>query len=214
MKLTYAPLVSDVRGRFEGSVFSSWKGISLLRRFQAPSNPNSTSQQQHRNVFANLTRLYSMMSTYWKAAWDNWATGKPMIGRNKLIGDNVGVLAGDANWADSVLAPADASTIPLVSATFTGGVGQITFAGVEPTLPTGWTIERFVGVAIIDSAPDTVLTFAALTPHEVNDATSPYSVVMSSLAVGTYRCGAFLRWTPPDATIRSSATIQGTATVT
>lgn len=215
MKITLAPLVSDVRGRFQGSVFSSWKGIALVRRFQAPANPQSTTQVQVRNVFINLTRLYTVMGTYWRAAWTTFAAGKAFIGRNALIARNVEPLKGDANWADVVATPGDASTIPPASATFTAGAGQITVAITEPAVPTGWAIARAVAVAWRDTDPDTVQTFAALTPTEGMDVTSPYSIVLSGLtAAQAYRCAAFLAWTAPDASTRYSAAIIGTATPT
>ena len=214
MKLTLGPIVSDARGRFAGSVFSSWKGVPVLRRFQAPANPNSADQQEIRAIFANLTRLYAVQGTLFRAAWTSYATGKKFIARNAIIARNVAVLQGEADLTNLVFSPGDSSTLPAVSATYTPGVASIVVAVTAPTAPTGWTLAKACAVAIKSGDMGAAITYANLTPTEGSDATDPYSITLSGLATVLYRVGTFLEWTAPDGTTRYSASISGSATPT
>jgi len=215
MKITLGPLVSRASGRFGGTVASSWKGIDLVRKFRKPANPKTVAQTEVRNIFINLTRVFSLMGTRLKDAWDSQATGKAYIGRNNFIGKNVPDLQGQADLANLVATPGDASTIPPVSMTVTAGAGTLTVAVTTPTAPTGWTLTRVVAVALKDLDYGTVQAYADLTPTEGEDATSPYSIVLSGLtAAQAYRVASFIHWTAPDASLRYSAAIKGTGTPT
>ena len=215
MKTILAPLVTSARGRFGGSVFSVWKGVTLVRRFASPSNPQSTTQVQVRNIMRNLTRIYIQLSTEWRATWESYAVGKPLIGRNVMIARNVAGLKGQANYANFVPAPGDASCVPPGGATFTAGIGQITIAVTEPAVPTGWVITGAIGACIKDLDPDAVQTWSDCRPYEGIDLTSPFSIVISGLTLAQpYRCSAWLKWLAPDGTTRYSTAITGTATPT
>lgn len=215
MKVTYAPIVSDARGRFGGLVASNWKGISLMRRFQPPTNPNTTAQQEIRRIFINITTSYTLMSTQVRAAWTTFAAGKQFIARNAYIGRNVGTLNGTNSIAALVAAPGDASTIPVVSIdSVTAGVGQLTVVCTAPSTPTGWTLVAVVVGALEELNYGVARTATELDWNEAEDLTSPYSIVVTGLNAQQHNVYAFIRWTAPDGTTRYSAAIQSTGTPT
>ncbi len=151
MKITLAPIVSDVRGRFGGLVFSAWRGVRLARRFRAPSNPKTSDQMKVRRIFQNLTRLWTVMNTVTRASWVAWAAGKDFTGRNALVGKNVAPLNDETDCDLYVGTPGDASTIPPVSTVITPGDTELSVAVTEPTEPTGWTIANCTSYCFLDN---------------------------------------------------------------
>lgn len=215
MKVTYAPLVSGASGRFAGLVASSWKGVDLVRRFRAPSNPNTTAQVNVRRAFLNLNRAYATMSAEIRAAWQAFAVGRPLIGRNHWIGLNVAVIAGDANLDDLVGTPGDASTLGPDAMVVTPGANTLTVDITEPTVPAGWTLQAAVATVLQDRDPTTILTFAELLFTEGEDVATPFSIVLAGLTSAVpYQVIGFLRWLHPDGGVRYSSALrdQGTPT--
>lgn len=215
MKVTYGAIVQAASGKFGGTVHSNWKGVQVVRRFSNPSNPNSTAQQNARNAFRALTQVFLLMPTYTKAAWTTWCVGKPLIARNKLIGDNVPLISGAANMASFLPTPGDSSTLPLVAYVPTGGAGQITSSAVAPSIPTGWTISNVHACCIINSfdpsAPSNSPTESTM--YEGSDATAPYAPAITGLSAGTYYTWGFIEWLAPDGSTRYSAPTVGGSVV-
>lgn len=58
MKIKYSALVSDMRGKLNGSVASRNRGGSYLRNKTTPVNPQTTFQQQLRSVFGALSSMW------------------------------------------------------------------------------------------------------------------------------------------------------------
>lgn len=211
MKVTYGAIVQSASGRFGGTVHSNWKGVQVVRRFAKPSNPNSVDQQDVRSAFRALTTVYLLMPSTTKAAWTSWAVGKPLIARNKLIGDNVPLIAGDADFLSFLPTPGDASTLPPAAFASTGGAGQITTTFTAPSIPTGWAINAAVACVISSQAdPQNPANDAAdLTMYEGTDGTAPYAPTVSGLAAGQYYTWGFLSWLAPDGSTRYSAPVAG-----
>lgn len=207
MKVTYGAIVQSAGGRFGGTVHSNWKGRQLVRRFAKPSNPNSTGQQNVRTVFQNLTRIYSLMPTYTKAAWTTWVVGKPMIARNKLIAVNVPLLKAATNLSTFLPTPGDSSTLPPADFTPTGGSGQITTSITAPAIPAGWAIARAVACCISSDGDPTGDIFGAdkALMYEGSDTTDPFTPTITGLPADTYYTWAFIAWTAPDGSTRYSA---------
>lgn len=211
MKVTYGAIVQGASGRFGGTVHSNWKGVQVVRRFAKPSNPNSSSQQDVRNAFRLLTLVYLLMPAATKAAWDSWVVGKPLIARNKLIGDNVSLIAAQADCSSLLPTPGDSSTLPPLAFTPTGGNDQITTTITAPTAPTGWTIAAAWACCIpVDADPSASSnTSAEAQMYEASDATNPYTPTITGLAAGDYITWAFIQWTAPDTSTRYSAALYG-----
>ncbi len=214
MKVVYAPLVSDVRNRFGGQVFTSWKGIPVVRRFAKPGNPNTTDQQEVRKIFQNLTIAYVRMGALQRAAWTSFAAGKPFIGRNRYIGLNVPALNGDVVLDDLVFSPGDASTIPPTGVTVTPGVGELVCTVPSPGTPTGWTLTSAICVALKDADWSTSLPISTFLPVEGEDLATPYEVTLTGLSAVLYWVGAFIKWLAPDGTVRYSASVSASGTPT
>lgn len=212
MRVLYGPLITDARGRFGGIVASAWKGTRLVRRYREPANPDTALQKEVRRIFANLTRAYVAQQTDTRAAWEAYADGKTMIGRNVMVKKQVPILNGETDCNLMVGTPGDASTIGCTHSS-APGAGAITVTITEPSpLPTGWTITRAVAYCFKDSDWSTLGVDIKQT--EGNDASSPYEVVLTGLDTVAYQVRAFLVWLAPDGTTRFSISSADQATPT
>ncbi len=215
MKITLAPIASRASGRFGGLVASNWRGIDLVRIFAKPAYKNTADQLAVRNIFRNLTHVYSEMSTYWKDAWDNQALGKKYQGRNHLLGLNVKPLQTSALLADMVGTPGDASTSPPVAFDATPSSGQISLAFTVPSLPPSWTITRCIAVCMRDLDYKVLQYQDNVRPTEGMDATAPYVVVLTGLVNSVlYRCFGWIEWADPTGVKRHSTSRTTTSTPT
>lgn len=215
MKVTYGAIVQRASGRFGGTVHSNWKGVDVVRRFAKPSDPNSSAQQIVRTLFRNLTRMYATMPARTKAAWTTWATGKPLIARNKLIGLNVPALSPNSDWGDLYPVPGDSSALPATVFVPTGGAGQITTAITAPDPPSGWTLSGAIACCVNATFDPTTGTASAADAqiYETEDVASPYAPTISDLPADNYYTWAFLRWLAPDGSTRYSAALDGGSVV-
>lgn len=215
MKVTYGAIVQRASGKFGGTVHSNWKGVDVVRRFAKPSNPNSVGQQATRNAFRALTLVYLLMPAATKAAWTTWATGKPLIARNKLIGDNVPQVSGAASMANFRPTPGDSSTLPPVAYVPTGAAGHISSSMTVPSVPTGWAITAAWACCIVNSFDPSADSNSATeaTMHEASDASAPYAPDITGLSAGTYYTWGFIEWLAPDGTTRYSAPAVGGSVV-
>jgi hypothetical protein len=50
------------RGKVAGVVMGIWKGISYLKAYAVPSNPNTVPQQQQRTKFGEFSALMSQFN--------------------------------------------------------------------------------------------------------------------------------------------------------
>ena len=218
MKVTYGAIVQRASGRFGGTVHSNWKGVDVVRRFAKPSNPNTANQQHVRQAFRGLTRMYSVLSTNVLASWTSYAVGKQLIARNKFIGVNVPLISAATDIADLPPTPGDAGTIPPVSFSANGGVGQITTTITAPTPPSGWTLLGATACCVAaewNPQSATPPTYEELRFYEAEDLVAPYAPTISGLAPNNYFTWAFLAWEDPSGVTRYSAPVAGgTQTVT
>jgi hypothetical protein len=215
VKVTYGAIVQRASGRFGGTVHSNWKGIDVVRRFAAPSNPNTSAQQQVRALFQNLTKAYQMAPAYHSAAWTAYATGKKALARNLFIGASAGDMKGLTDWADFQPFPAMSGAVPPTAYVPVGGVGQITVTVTAAAAPTGWTLSRAITGCIVNGDPSAGLTFAECKITEADDATAPYTGgSLTGLAAGDYWTWAALLYTAPDGGDRYSAALVNAVAIT
>lgn len=212
MKLSYGAVVQDARGRFGGTVHSAWRGVRLLRRFRAPSNPKTALQVEVRRIFINCGRAWLAQQTITRAAWTTYAVGKNFTGRNKFIALQVPALKGDPALADFVGTPGDASTIAPASVTVTPGAGTLTCVVPTPTAPAGWTCTSAVVMAIQSS--DWGSAGVSVAQAEGEDVTAPYSIALTGLPTVLFQVRAFYKWLAPDLSVRYSASASGSGTPT
>lgn len=213
MIVKYAPIVSDASGRFGGLVFSKWRATKVIRAFRAPSNPDSTDQQEVRAIFSNCGSAWLQQGAYTRAAWDAYAVGKNFLGRNAYIARQVPALQGQTTLDDLVGTPGDASTLSPVSMVITPGTTNLSCAVTVPSAPSGWAIARVVAYALRDA--NFAISPATIEQKEASDASAPYAPDITGLtSQEDYNVRAFIIWTAPDGTSRYSASIADQATTT
>lgn len=190
MAVVTAPLLSfTASGQIaKTQVYASWKGRPYVRRLVVPSNPRSTDQTKTRNTFTWLSNVWRTAPADFTAAWDAFAKGKVLTGRNALFSKNISNLRDQADLSGIVLSPGAAGGLT-VTPGLTGGSGTITLALTAPSpLPSGWTIIKAVGVAILDQDATMDTSYQV---YAADDASTPYSVVISGLAAGDYVAGGW-----------------------
>ncbi len=204
MKVWYAPLVSDVRGRFGGLVMSAWRGTRVVRVFRSPSNPKTSDQMKVRRIFQNATRFWGVMNSETRAAWVAFAAGKDFTGRNSMIAKQVPALNDQTDCHLMVGTPGDASTLPPTSATVVPTDGMLTVTIVPPTPPTGWTVTKCTAFCFLDD--DWSAGAADVGQTETIDVETPFECALEGLTNNSeYQVRSFITWTAPNASVRYSA---------
>lgn len=106
MKVELAPIVSDARGRFAGTVFSNWRGIPVVRQFTPPSQPRTDEQVDIRNLFRNSNILWREAGSIPLSnggiieSYNRQAYGQTPVGRNFFIGDFADALRGQTDMEE------------------------------------------------------------------------------------------------------------------
>lgn len=214
MARVVAPLLSFSGSGQIGSaqVYAEWKGRPYVRRYVIPSNPNTAEQQLTRNTFAWLNAVWRYMPAAATSAWDLYAEGFRITGRNAFIKVNNGPLREASDLTNFVMSPSARSGIVAASMTLTPGDDQITVDLTAPSLPTGWTISKAIAAAIRQQDPQTGALYQVVAGE---DATSAYQIILSGLAsAAEYVVGGWFEFTKPDGSLAYGQSIQATETTT
>lgn len=197
MAKTTAPLLSfGARGQIAKTMVSSkWRGISYMRQYVVPGNPRTTAQQGVRKLFAYMREMWKLAPGGVTAAWNAFAAGRPFLGLNKFIGENVRVMNGESDLDNIIFSPGARGGLPpiTVSAVAGAGAGEIIVTGAAPTAPDGWVFDALCAAAVPDGDPT---TFFAGPFVYGEDTTSAYSITLSGLGASTpCQVGVWARWT-------------------
>jgi len=214
MGKTTAPLLSfGASGQIAQTlVYSKWKGRGYARRYVIPSNPQTAEQSLTRNTFRWLSDVWKQAPADFTLAFNAYAQGKVMTGRNALVKFELPNLREETDLANFVFSPGALGGLPPASITVTPGADQLTVACTAPAvLPSGWTIARAIFGIIPDQDPQTDIDYIITT---MEDASSAYSVVFTGLDEILYRAGAWFEWTRPDGKLAYSPSLQGADTPT
>lgn len=213
MAKTVAPLLSLGAGGSIAKtvVFSKWRGIPYVRQHVIPANPNSTAQQATRNVFRTMTEMWKLMPTLGVSPWDAFATGRPFLGRNAYIGQNVGTMRGEVDQDLAVGSPGAKGGLPPTNMALTTVAG----GGIEadlsvPALPTGWTITT--GTLLVWPDQDPAIAFVG--PFAADSDVVPAALAITGLATVNHQCRGWLVWAKPDASVAYSVALAGQIVVT
>lgn len=87
-RVTYSPLVSDVRGKAGDAVFASWKGRGYVRQRVIPSNPQTAAQTAVRDAMAEVVALWQQFNASIQEGYGNGADGLNISGYNDWCGRN------------------------------------------------------------------------------------------------------------------------------
>lgn len=213
-KLT-APLLSmGASGQIgKTMVFSKWKGVPYARQHVVPANPRTTKQVNNRAIWSLLNQAWLYAPVAVSAAFNGFATGKALTGRNKFFSDNQKLLAIQPTPPDItgfVMSPGANGGLPANTLVVTPGDGALTLTAQMPGIPDGWAITKVHGAALINQDPTDA--FSGAWYYAFDDAT-PYSVALTGLTNGTeYAVGLWIEWTRADGSTAFSISLPGVGT--
>lgn len=217
MAKTTAPLLSfDASGGIADTmVFSRWRGIPYVRRHVIPANPRSTAQTLTRDIFRTLNSMWLNASSELIAPWDAFATGRPFVGRNAFIGQNITLLRDDPPLTTMETfrgSPGAKGGLAPEAMVLTPGAGTIDAALTVPATPSGWTLTQSVGVAFPDQDPSAVWSGSFVTETTL---ATPWTLNFSGLEATTdYVVSAWLQWEKPNGDVAYSVSLTDIATTT
>jgi len=210
-----APLLSfSASGQIAKSqVYSTWKGIPYVRRYAVPANPKTTKQMNNRGIWSMISQSWLFAPAAIQAAFNAYAVGKPLTGRNKFVSENQKLLAVQPTPEDItgyVMSPGNGGALPATSLIVTPGADTLTLTATIPDAPAGWTLTKVWGAALPNQDP----TDAFQGPWTVvSDDTAPYSVALTGLTVvGEYAVGLWIEWVKPDGSTAYSRALTGVGT--
>lgn len=212
-KLTGPLLSFGAKGQIGKTVvISKWRGIPYARSYVVPANPKTAAQTTVRTTFALLREMWKLAPAQVQAAWNAFAAGRPFTGMNKLVGENVRVLNGEADMSSFIASPGSGGgLVPLTFNAVTGSVaGTINITMTAPAAPSGWTLVKAVATGFKDQAPDGI--FAA--PFvAAEDLVAPYAITLTGLPAGELCiCSGWLVWEKPDGKLAYSVSLNDSAT--
>jgi len=108
-RVTFSPLIADIRGKAADAVFASWKGRNYVRQRVTPANPNSAAQQLQRNAMAEAVAMWHLLSSTLKTAFGLGCSGMNISGYNDFVGRNVAAIKGETGLAGPRRNPAAAA---------------------------------------------------------------------------------------------------------
>ena len=72
-KILYSGLVSDQRGKLNGTIFSKNRTGNILKNFATPRNPQSFTQQPNRSNWQYIIKYWQNLTTVQRASWADLA---------------------------------------------------------------------------------------------------------------------------------------------
>lgn len=217
MAKTTAPLLSfDAAGTIaKTQTYARWRGIAYARRYVVPANPRTTAQTLTRDIFRTMTQMWKQLPGDATLPWNTFASGKPLLGVNAFVGQNVRNIRGQVtpDVMDTFIgSPGARGGLGMVSMDLTPGNDTITAAIVAPDAPDGWTLTQAEGIAFGNVDPSDIWT---QTPVYAFDAVAPYSLVFGGLP-SAVECvvSCWLKWEKPNGQVAYSVSMTDVATTT
>lgn len=94
MKIKYSALVSDARGKLNGSVASKNRYGNYLRNKITPTNPQTSAQSRMRALFGSISKGWGALTQAQRNLWEEFSHQHPY---NDIFGDSK-VLQGSAMY--------------------------------------------------------------------------------------------------------------------
>ncbi|MFG0245762.1 MAG: hypothetical protein ACF8MF_06910 [Phycisphaerales bacterium JB052] len=214
MAKTVAPLLSfSASGQIaQTQVYSSWKGRPYVRRYVVPGNPNTVAQQETRNTFDFLNKVWPFFPAAAVGGWAAYADASRFTSRNGWIKQNLSNLRDQTDLTNIVLGVAARGGFPATALTVTPGSGQLECALTAPSLPSGWTITQAIAVAIAQQDPQSGTAFDV---YSATDNSDPYAPIITGLTPSeTYVVGAWFEFSRPDGLAAYGRSLQDTGVPT
>ena len=148
-KVTMGIIVSEIRGKVSGNVFSKNKGGAIVRNKVTPINRRSVNQQEQRQTLAALSASWRGLTDAQRLSWNNASPNFPqsdslgqtifLSGEQLYIRCNMNlILTGNAQITDAPT-PASFEVLSFTSLTATADDGVISLA-FAPTVPAGFEL--------------------------------------------------------------------------
>jgi hypothetical protein len=198
----------------QSQVYARWKGIPYARRYVVPANPNTTAQQLTRQVFRAADQQWKYLGALAQAPFVAAVKGRPMVPRNLLMKTEIPLVRSETDISNWVFSPGNGGGIApqSVTASVSGGAGQIVVTVTPPDVPVGWTLTAAHAAAILQRAPDAMPDEQDV---EGSAAASPWEITLSGLTGSQeYVVGGWLEWVRTDGTTIYGRSITTTATPT
>ena len=212
-KLTGPLLSFGARGQIGKTlVTAKWRGIPYARQHVIPANPQTVAQQATRTLFSQLREAWKLAPTEIYDTWNAFAQGRPFLGVNKFVGENIRVLLGELDFNNMIFSPGAKGGLPPVSfAPVAGGAsGEIDFTFVAPAPPVGWTLNSVVAAAFPDQTPGAIF----IGPF-VSETVAAPALTGTLTGLGSAvdcQVGGWLIWNKPDGSLAYSVGITDQAT--
>ena len=209
-----APLLSfGASGQIaKAAVYSSWKGKQYVRRHVVPANPNTASQQLSRGVFSWLNAVWKLLPNDVILPWTAYAKGKTLTNRNAFQKFNNATLQANLDLSVFAFSPGALGGFSPTLTSITPGAGELTIvAASAANFPADWTPATMYAACIKSQDPSSAALYDVVAG---NDASSPYSILLSGLDAVEYQVGIWQAWTRPDGSIAYSPSLQSTGTPT
>lgn len=167
--IEYPSIIHRFKGKLSGSVFSSRKGTSVLKKHNSKIHqPRSEKQQQIRGFFSDLAGEYHSLSDFQKSLWSTYASTIPkeidsMTGLNAYVKHNIIIQKYFPGSSRLTYPPSTPGTpghvIDLYSWTLPNS--SFCFSWTRPNLSTVYVIVDYWAMPGRDSVPDSLWTFGA-----------------------------------------------------
>ena len=195
-RVTYSPLVSDVRGKAGPIVFSSWKGRPVVRELVTPANPNTNDQKAQRDIWRMVVAWWHGMSLDMRAAMKILAAGEAVTGFNAFTKRNVRDLAMIPTPVDPRIFPLNANIPPLGALDpQAGSAGRTCNVDWEPPDPANTHIVRAVAVemdddeftgTLVEPVYELTASVAGSIELEMPKAVTPYTIFLMQQIVNGF----------------------------
>ena len=139
-KVKFSALISEMRNKLNGSVFSRNRGGSYLRTKVTPTNPQTAAQVAARSLLTSFSQSWRGLTEAerdsWRSVVDQWSTTDVFgdvinpSGATLYIRLNINISIAGGSPITSPPTPTGAAALTDISltATFTGDVFDVTFA--------------------------------------------------------------------------------------
>jgi len=208
------PLLSFGAGGQIGKamVASKWRGIPYFRQYVIPANPQTAAQSATRNVFATMRLMWKVAGPIARSAFDSFASGRPFLGLNAFIGQNIKTMRGEVDMDLFIGSPGAKGGLAMVAATAAAGAGsgEVDATITEPTLPAGWAIVAAQAVAFPDQDPANAFVGPLV---EGEDVATPFVITLTGLGSAVAcQCAMWIKYTKPNGDLAYSVGITDQAT--
>lgn len=151
MKIKLSALVSDARGKLNGSYMARSQHGLVLRNKITPRNPQSSKQQSHRNIFSWAGRLWNNLTEEQREQWRDYAKTQPFNNKfndRQYLTGNALFIQRNMNLYLAGLPPlttpsSEVVVFPPINAEFVLASGQSYFIRIPDVIPDGYVLNVY-----------------------------------------------------------------------